>query len=314
MSVESQIHAAAADLIESGARIEQIRPFRRLPLPFPAALVLATSRGPVTCVVKVAPASASQALQFRDHAPERLTIEAATLDALSRIGYAAPRVLAGPATVQTDSGPHDVLVMTRLPGDPLPWIGVRDIATVDRTCRLLFDAIDGLHDLTEQLSDAAVGDAIPRRTLNEELVDASTTTSPWTASRLVQEALEALHHHLPLHRLPLVFSNGDYNPLNVLADDAGLTGWVDFEHSRFEDPLIGFPKFLFWSDDSGWALASQSGLVERYLYRHRLTPATFAVRVVLRGLTHLHDTTPDDPPAVMLHTIRDAITTLRSAR
>lgn len=312
MTVESQIHTAAADLVAPGSRVEQVRPFRRLPLPFPAELVLATSQGPVTCVVKTAPASASQRRQFRDHAEERLAVEAAALAALSRIGFDAPRVLAGPATVRTDSGPYDVLVMTRLPGDPLPWIHVSDIAIVDRTCRLLFDAIDGLHDLTERVTDSAVTEGIPRRTLDQELAEVSARKSPWAATRLFQDAVELLQEQLPQHRLPLVFSNGDYNPLNVLADDAGLTGWVDFEHACFEDPLIGFPKFLFWSDDSGWMLASQSGLVERYLYRHRVAPATFAVRVVLRGLTHLHDTNPDDPPAVMIKTIEHAVTTLRS--
>ncbi|WP_230208433.1 hypothetical protein [Microlunatus sp. Gsoil 973] len=121
-----------------------------------------------------------------------------------------------------------------------------------------------------------------------------------------------LDEHLPQHRLPLAFSNGDYNPRNVLADDSGLIGWVDFEHAWFEDPLIGFPKFLFWADDSGWMLASRTGLVERYLYRHRIAPASFAVRVVLRGLTHLVDTNPDDPPAVMIKTMEHALTTLRS--
>jgi aminoglycoside phosphotransferase len=314
VTVESQIHAAAAALIEPGASVDQVRPFRRLPLPFPAELVLRTSHGLAACVVKVAPGSRNQPRQFRDHAAERLNIEAVALAALSRIGFDAPSVLAGPATVQTDSGLYDVLVMTRLPGDPLPWIGVSDIAIVDRTCRLMFEAIDKLQDLTQRLADADITDEIPRRTLDQELTDVSTRPSPWAATRLVQDALEVLHQQLPLLQLPLVFSNGDYNPLNVLADDAGLIGWVDFEHACFEDPLIGFPKFLFWSDDSGWALASQSGLVERYLYRHRVTPATFAVRVVLRGLTHLYDTDPDDPPTVMLDTIDHAVTTLRSVR
>jgi len=115
----------------------------------------------------------------------------------------------------------------------------------------------------------------------------------------------------PSQRIQL-FSNGDYNPLNVLADDAGLTGWVDFELSCFEDPLIGFPKFHFWSDDRGWSLAAQIGLVERYLYRHHVTPEAFLVRVALRGLTHLHDTTPDDPPVVMLKEIQHAVDTLRN--
>lgn len=267
-------------------------------------------------MVKTAPTagSASQRRQFRDHAEERLDIEAAALDVLSRVGFHAPRVLAGPVTVQTDSGPFDILVMTRLPGDPLPWIRASDITVVDRTCRLLFDAIEGLHDLTERVTDSAAAEGIPRRTLGQELADVAARTSPWAATQLFQDAVGVLREQLPVYQLPLVFSNGDYNPLNVLADDAGLTGWVDFEHACFEDPLIGFPKFLFWSDDSGWILASQSGFVERYLYRHRVTPATFAVRVVLRGLTHLLDTDPDHPPTVMINTIEHALTTLRPAR
>ena len=110
-----------------------------------------------------------------------------------------------------------------------------------------------------------------------------------------------------------MFSNGDYNPLNVLVDHAGLTGWVDFEYSAFEDPLIGLPKFLFWADDSGWSLGAQVGLVERYLYRHRVTPAEFAVRVVLRGLTHLHDCSPDNPPKRMVGVIEHAIETLEAS-
>ena len=49
--------------------------------------------------------------------------------------------------------------------------------------------------------------------------------------------MEVLDEQLPLHRLPLVFSNGDHNPLNVLADDAGVTGWVDFEHACGASPI-----------------------------------------------------------------------------
>jgi len=303
VTVERQIHAAAADLVAPGCRIDQVHPFRISPCPFPAELLLTTAAGPMACVVKTAPAGAS-----------RLGIEAAALDAMSQTGLDAPRVLAGPQTVPTDSGPVEILVMTRLPGQPLPWIRVSDVAILDRTCRLLFEAIERLHSLTERVMGLSVAEKLAQRTLEQELADVMARDSPWVATQLFQEAVDVLQHHLSRHQLPPVFSNGDYNPLNVLADDAGLTGWVDFEHAGFEDPLIGFPKFLFWSDDSGWKLASQIGLVERYLYHHRVTPATFAVRVVLRGLTHLHDTTTTNPPTVLINTIQHAITTLHGAR
>lgn len=140
--------------------------------------------------------------------------------------------------------------MSLVPGEALPWIGVTDVGTADRTCRLLFDAIDQLHALTPRVAAHAIAVDLPTRTLDHELAAVAGRKSPWVETRLFQEALDVLHTQVPRHRRPLVFSNGDYNPLNVLADENGLTGWVDFELACFEDPLIGLPKFLFWSEDS----------------------------------------------------------------
>jgi len=300
MTVESQIHSAVVDLVAPGARIDQVHQFRSTPLPFPAKLILATDQQSIACVVKVSTE------------PGRLRREATILGTLADLEFAAPTVLAGPAVVATSAGPMEILVMTQLPGEALPWINVAEVATADRTCQILFAAIDQLHALTSHIAAHPNASDIPTRTLDHELAEIEVRKSPWTDTGIFQEAVDVLHQNLPRHRLPLVFSNGDYNPLNVLADDAGLTGWVDFELSCFEDPLIGFPKFHFWSDDRGWSLAAQIGLVERYLYRHHVTPEAFLVRVALRGLTHLHDTTPDDPPVVMLKEIQHAVDTLRN--
>jgi aminoglycoside phosphotransferase (APT) family kinase protein len=232
---------------------------------------------------------------------------------LKDLAFTAPTVMAGPHVIQTSAGTVEVLVMSLVPGEALPWIEVTDVKTADRTCRLLFDAIDRLHALTPRIAAHAIAADVPTRTLDHELAAVAERKSPWVETRVFQEAMDVLHKHVPRHRLPLVFSNGDYNPLNVLADDDGLTGWVDFELACFEDPLIGLPKFLFWSEDSGWSLANQVGLVERFLYRHHVAPAAFMVRVALRGLTHLHDTTPEEPPRAMLSEIERAILALRKA-
>ncbi|QGN32533.1 phosphotransferase [Microlunatus sp. Gsoil 973] len=210
MGVVDQIHAAAARLVAPGSHVDRVRPFRTLPRPFPAELLLATPAGPMTCVVKSLP-----------EADSPLGVEAAVLDALGRVGCRAPTVLAGPKTVPTDSGRFDVLVMTRLSGEPLPWIRVSDVAVGDRSCRLLFDAVDGLHALTEQLVRDEVADRIPRQTLDQELAEVLARTTPWAGTRLFQDAVQVLEQQLPRRQLPLVFSNGDYNPLNVLADDRG---------------------------------------------------------------------------------------------
>jgi aminoglycoside phosphotransferase len=298
VNVESQIHAAVARLVAPDARIEQVRRFRGPPLPFPAKLVLSTDVGSVTCVAK-----ASTELGRIHH-------EIRILQALEELEFAAPRVMAGPVVVETSTGPIEVFIMSNLPGEALPWIGVTDVATAGRTCRLLFDAIDSLHALTPRVTAHQVASYIPRHSLDDELVAVRERVSPWTETRIFKAGIEILRKAIPRHRLPLVFSNGDYNPLNVLADDSGLTGWVDFEHACFEDPYIGLPKFRFWSEDSGWSLADQVGLVERFLYRRHVSPTAFMVRVALRGLTHLHNSSPDDPPVVMLREIERAIQAL----
>jgi aminoglycoside phosphotransferase (APT) family kinase protein len=87
---------------------------------------------------------------------------------------------------------------------------------------------------------------------------------------------------------PLVFTNGDYNPLNYLHEGTQLTGWIDFTGACFEDPLVGFAKFMIWSFDSlGWGTGARAGLVERYLYAQDVSRSEFAPRLALRCLYRL---------------------------
>ncbi|RCK71093.1 hypothetical protein DT076_01065 [Desertihabitans brevis] len=299
MRTEEQIHLAAADAVAPGSRVGDVRAYRRHPLPFPARLTVITPAGPVECVAKAAPAASS-----------RLDVEATALRLLSEVGARSPRLLAGPVPVQTDSGPFHVLVMTPLPGEVLPWLQVPDLATGDRTCRLWTTAVEELHVLTEPLAALPGSRHLARRTLDDELADVLAGDSDRISSPLADRAIELLGVHLAVHRRPLVFSNGDLNPLNVLTEDGGRVGWVDFEHAVFEDPLIGLPKFWFWADDPGWATGARLGLVERYLYRHRVPAETFAVRILLRGLTHLRDTDPEHPPQQLVTTLEHAVDVL----
>jgi aminoglycoside phosphotransferase len=299
VSVESQVHSAVVGLVAPGADLQQVRRFREALLPFPAKLVLAEGEKSLACVVKVSTEIG------------RLHHETSVLAALEDLCFSAPRVLAGPEVVETSAGPIEVLVISHLPGEALPWIGVTEVETADRTCRLLFGAIEDLHALTPRVAEHDVAATLPARTLDDELAAIAQWDSPWVDTRVVKQGLDVLRESIPKHRLPLVFSSGDYNPLNVLADDTGVTGWVDFEHACFEDPCIGLPKFQFWSEDSGWSLADQVGLVERFLYRRHISPTAYMVRVALRGLTHLHDSPTDEPPMVMLREIERAIHLLR---
>jgi len=299
VSVETEVHSAVVALMAPGARLARVRPFRSSPTPFPAALSLEYEDGGLECVVKTATE------------PGRLDREAHILRLLADLRFPAPRVLAGPELVPTSAGLIEVLVLSLVPGEALLWIDVTDVATADRTCRILLDAVDRLHALTPDVTAHPGAADVPTRTLDAELAAVIASTSSWARTDVCQQAVDVLHDAIPTHRRPLVFSNGDYNPLNVLADEEGFTGWVDFELGCFEDPLIGFPKFLFWADDRGWSLGSRVGLVERFLHRHQSPPVEFMVRVALRGLTHLLDAPPEQPPARLLGEIEQAIDVLR---
>ncbi|WP_152364066.1 hypothetical protein [Microlunatus speluncae] len=253
MTDANEILAAVVAAAAPGARIASVAPYRCAPLPFPAKLTLDTDDGPVDWVVKV----------VADPVP--LQLESATLRALAELGamgFAIPRVLAGPIPTTAAAGSLHALVLSVAPGRVLPWIGVAEVASADRTCRLLFDAIDRLHRLTPRVAAHPFAADLPERTLDDELAAAARRVSPWTGTRVMSEALAVLHEVVPRHRRPLVFSNGDYNPLNVLADETGLISWVDFELACFEDPLIGLPKFQFWADDGGWSLGSKDSPVD----------------------------------------------------
>ena len=130
-------------------------------------------------------------------------------------------------------------------------------------------------------------------------------------------AVTFLRTIIPTVATPPVFSNGNYNPLNFLHMDGHLTGWMDFEHACFEDPLIGFAKFVIWAyDDFGWGTGQKVGLVERYLYRRNASRAQFHPRLILRCLQFLQEgaSVPqegnDNPRAATLRVLAETLADL----
>ncbi|NLG24484.1 MAG: phosphotransferase [Clostridiales bacterium] len=174
-------------------------------------------------------------------------------------------------------------------------------------------AVDRLHALTPRLMAHPVSAAIPKKTLAAELEAIEREAGDWLRVPLFQQVLALLRTALPGLSRPLVFSNGDYNPLNFLAAGGTLSGWIDFEHACYEDPYIGFAKFLLWADDGRWRAGAQSGLVERYLYEHQVAPTEFLARLMLRGLTHVRDCPTARPSAYMLKIVADAAESFRAA-
>src|SRR5581483_167821 len=98
-----------------------------------------------------------------------------------------------------------------------------------------------------------IATTLPRVTLSSELGEIVQRGGEWFSVKPFAEAIEGLQRVVARVEVPLVFSNGDYNPLNFLHEGDALTGWVDFEGACFEDPHIGFAKFQLWRlDDYGW--------------------------------------------------------------
>ena len=273
------LHRLLLGVFPPATRIVDVRSYRPQYLPYPALVTLDTGNDAQEyCVIKVAE-------RF-----ETLAQEARALRALGDLGLPVPTVLAGPLLLDDDGHPQPAMVLSELHGRPLPWVGVADLAEANLTCQLTQLAVDTLHDLTERVTSHEVATALPRITLLSELDTLRGYADAWSDTPLIVEALALLEAILPTISTPLVFSNGDYNPLNFLHVGGELTGWVDFEHACFEDPYIGFAKFMLWADDDhGWGTGRKAGLVERFLYAHNVSRTEFLPRLLLRGLRYLQD-------------------------
>jgi aminoglycoside phosphotransferase (APT) family kinase protein len=269
--------SAMLRLFPPGARILEVASYRPGYLPYPAQVAVETAGGSVErCVVKIG------------EQPGVLAHEARVLRALAELGLPVPRVLCGPTALPEEGA--TAVVLSELPGMPLPWLGLTDLNEAHLTCELLRNGIDALHELTGAMARHEVGAALPRLTLTSELAAIMKRGGPWLDVPLYGEAVQWLQSALPRIETPLVFSNGDYNPLNFLHTEGTLTGWLDFENACFEDPYIGFAKFMLWtSDDYGWGAGAKAGLVQRFLYAHDVDRSAFAPRLALRCLRDLQE-------------------------
>ncbi|MEZ4859835.1 MAG: phosphotransferase [Caldilineaceae bacterium] len=297
-----QLSSTILQMLPQATTIVDLQSYRPGYLPYPARVTLQTKTGKtMVCVLKTS--------TDRD----QIVYEAQVLQALADLDLPVPTVLAGPVTISTEQEPLTLLLLSELPGEPLPWIALNDLDAAYRTCQLVTEAVDALHVLTPHVLAHPISALIPTRTLKSELEMIRAREGAWFATPQFAAAFALVERVLPQLDSPLVFSNGDYNPLNFLVADDALVGWIDFEHACFEDPYIGFAKFLLWADDAyGWGAGAKAGLVERYLYEHQIAPTDFLGRLVLRGLRHVQETSPENPPNYMLQVIAGGVQRLKS--
>ena len=240
-------------------------------------------------------------------------LEAALLPVLAKLGLPVPQLLAGPALDPASDDAVPVTVLSALPEESLlgfSWEAKGNNLYIP--IHLVLAGVARLHAVTSALQQEPIARRIPVKTLMGEWQDIESRGGAWLAVAEFRQALARLEKVLPSLELPLVFSNGDYNPGNFLFSTKAetsneevnhsignpgslarlphqLSGFVDFSWACFEDPHIGFAKY--WTYD--WFPA---GLVERYCWLNQVTVKEFAPRLALRVLWTLQREV--DPPQI----------------
>lgn len=214
--------------------------------------------------------------------------EAAVLPALAQSGLPVPAILAGPVVEPARPSLGPMTVFDVLPGKDLGTLTWAGDLPVERANELVLAAVSRLHGLTGRLGRSPVPKALPRRTLVEELEAALAKAGPWRGHPRFVEAARLLRPAVASIETPLAFSNGDYNPGNVLSDGRHVTGFVDFAGACWEDPHAGFAQY--WIYD--WSPFNHAGIVERYLAAAHLSKRAFAPRLGVRCLRTLRREVP----------------------
>ena len=225
------------------------------------------------------------------HRMGRLEREAALYPVLARLGLPVPHVLAGPARDPGDRRGGDRLVLSVLPGDNLQRISQKGGRHLKMARDLVIEAIQWLHRLTPRIKADPAHRVIPHGGLTFHLGSILERKGPWLKESVYREAARTLMPALEKVKMPLVFSNGDYQPANFLADRGRLSGFLDFEYAWFEDPLYGFTKYPIYNLHP----LNGAGVVEAYLKRHGLTKRDFAPRLALACLATLNREIPVGP-------------------
>lgn len=232
---------------------------------------------------------------------DSILYEVELLTALNEIGLPVPQIKSEVFEFTYEGITYSGVLMEELKGKSLQWLGVKDLNTADSTCQLAIKAIKTLHSLTPDILNHKISRIIPVKTLKDELNFLIENSSEWKNNQVFQTALELMKKQVPKVTTPLVFSNGDYNPLNFICEEDRILGWIDFEHACIEDPYIGLAKFFLWADDDyGWGMGRKSGLVEKFLFENAVAPHEFYIRLILRGLTYIQNKSTIDPPLFML--------------
>ena len=191
-----------------------------------------------------------------------------------------PDLIAAPACNERGEA---MCLLSVLPGRDLQKLSMGTVAELAEAKKLLVEAVLGLHALTSRLQQDSAG-LIPARHQEDVISALETAQTERLADPLCQRALATLKLAFKTASLPLVFTNGDIQPGNFLASHGKLSGFIDFEKARFEDPLMGWAKYPL--DDL--APLNDAGVVELFLEASGYSAEQLRLRIALEALVKLN--------------------------
>jgi aminoglycoside phosphotransferase (APT) family kinase protein len=203
--------------------------------------------------------------------------EALVLPVLARLGLPVPAVLAGPVSDLEDAQAFAMSLHSWLPGRTLHAWSEHSGTGLEFAIQQTIEAVSRLHQLTDRIQQDAIGSLLPHKTLSSELRNLLHGGNPWMQDSVVESAVARLLSVVDTLDTPLVFSNGDYQPANFLAEGGRLTGFVDFEKACFEDPLITLARYPVYNLNPLY----QAGVVTRFLQERGFSDYDFAPRLAL---------------------------------
>ena len=202
--------------------------FDNYDLPCPVCVSVKTTDGKVIKVV----------LRRSRHGDVRKEIK--ILHVLKVYGLPVPEVLSEP--FKTEDHKY-AAIYSFLPGENLQKLSMRSKKDLVLAKELLVEAVIKLMDATDYIRKHEISKIFPDVTLISELKALSTKSNPWFGEKVFQIAVKKLQEVLENIKTPLVFSNGDYQPGNFITQEGKIAGFLDFESSSFQDPLMGFVKY-----------------------------------------------------------------------
>jgi hypothetical protein len=266
-------HEAILNIDPAFLSVEEVVYFDNYDLPCPILVSLRTRQGSLVKVV----------LRRTRHGDVRN--EVPILRALKAYGLPVPQVLAGP--FKNDRNEH-VAVYSLLPGENLQKLSMGSGRDLDLAKNLLIQATTTLTDTGEFIKKYEAGGLAPSKTLADELRTLCDGDNPWYAEKVFSDAIRKLQGSLDGVATPLVFTNGDYQPGNFLAQAGELTGFLDFESPSFQDPMMAFVKYPIYDLQP----ISRTDLIQVFLRRHGFSEEEFGRRLVLGCLQVLKKEVP----------------------